>query len=72
MCNERSSRSHSVFILKIEGHNTSTLETCCGVLNLVCVCSDLLKEKFYTNLVEDFFYIILDIDLLLISEMNAG
>ena len=35
LCNERSSRSHSVFILKIEGHNTSTLETCCGVLNLV-------------------------------------
>merc|ERR1740123_145063 len=31
LCNERSSRSHSVFILKIEGHNTSTLETCCGV-----------------------------------------
>jgi kinesin family protein C1 len=35
LCNERSSRSHSVFILKIEGHNTSTLETCSGVLNLV-------------------------------------
>ena len=51
LCNERSSRSHSVFILKIEGHNTSTLETCCGVLNLVRVCSDLfLIKKFCTNL----------------------
>jgi kinesin family protein C1 len=35
LCNERSSRSHSVFILKIDGHNTSSLETCSGVLNLV-------------------------------------
>lgn len=29
-----------MFILKIEGHNTSTLETCCGVLNLVCTIFD--------------------------------
>jgi len=35
MCNERSSRSHSVFMLRIEGHNTATTETCCGTLNLV-------------------------------------
>ena len=35
LCNERSSRSHSVFVLKIEGHNSKTLETCSGVLNLV-------------------------------------
>eukprot|EP00092_Neocalanus_flemingeri_P022723 GFUD01024643.1.p1 GENE.GFUD01024643.1~~GFUD01024643.1.p1 ORF type:complete len:702 (-),score=196.54 GFUD01024643.1:280-2385(-) len=35
LCNERSSRSHSVFMLKIEGYNTATTETCCGTLNLV-------------------------------------
>ena len=35
LANERSSRSHSVFMLKIEGHNTATSETCCGSLNLV-------------------------------------
>ena len=35
LCNERSSRSHSVFMLKIEGLNTKTSETCCGTLNLV-------------------------------------
>ena len=34
-CNERSSRSHSVFILKIAGHNTITSEACTGTLNLV-------------------------------------
>ena len=41
LCNERSSRSHSVFVLKIEGHNTKTLETCSGVLNLVSFLSNL-------------------------------
>ena len=35
LCNERSSRSHSIFMLKIEGTNTKTGETCCGTLNLV-------------------------------------
>lgn len=35
LCNERSSRSHSVFMLRIEGLNTATTETCCGTLNLV-------------------------------------
>jgi kinesin family protein C1 len=35
LCNERSSRSHSVFILKITGENELTGETCSGVLNLV-------------------------------------
>jgi len=34
-CNERSSRSHSVFMLKISGKNKITTETCCGTLNLV-------------------------------------
>ncbi|KAF7897678.1 uncharacterized protein EAF01_008644 [Botrytis porri] len=33
--NERSSRSHSVFILKLVGRNSSTNETCEGTLNLV-------------------------------------
>ncbi|KAL1920084.1 uncharacterized protein VTP21DRAFT_1230 [Calcarisporiella thermophila] len=34
-CNERSSRSHSVFILRLSGRNTITDETCEGVLNLI-------------------------------------
>ncbi|KAF8860440.1 kinesin-domain-containing protein [Acephala macrosclerotiorum] len=33
--NERSSRSHSVFILKLVGHNSTTNETSVGTLNLV-------------------------------------
>ncbi|KAJ9124334.1 hypothetical protein QFC22_001134 [Naganishia vaughanmartiniae] len=35
MMNERSSRSHSVFSLKVRGYNPLTSETCEGVLNLV-------------------------------------
>ncbi|TPX40703.1 hypothetical protein SeLEV6574_g06469 [Synchytrium endobioticum] len=34
-CNERSSRSHSVFILKLTGHNSVTDEASEGVLNLI-------------------------------------
>jgi kinesin family protein C1 len=34
-CNERSSRSHSVFTLRLTGTNTVTDETCYGVLNLI-------------------------------------
>jgi kinesin family protein C1 len=34
-CNERSSRSHSVFTLSINGVNTITEESCKGVLNLI-------------------------------------
>ncbi|XP_033646230.1 carboxy-terminal kinesin 2-like isoform X1 [Asterias rubens] len=34
-CNERSSRSHSVFRLKLTGRNDLTDETCQGTLNLV-------------------------------------
>ncbi|XP_070538068.1 carboxy-terminal kinesin 2-like isoform X2 [Ptychodera flava] len=34
-CNERSSRSHSVFILNLHGRNEMTGEDCEGVLNLV-------------------------------------
>lgn len=33
--NERSSRSHSVFTIKIHGTNSTTGETCDGILNLV-------------------------------------
>ena len=33
--NERSSRSHSVFTLRVAGRNTLTHETCEGSLNLV-------------------------------------
>ncbi|TPX32890.1 hypothetical protein SmJEL517_g04096 [Synchytrium microbalum] len=33
--NERSSRSHSVFILRLVGHNSATEETSEGVLNLI-------------------------------------
>lgn len=35
LCNERSSRSHSVFMLKISGSNSVTTESCTGTLNLV-------------------------------------
>merc|ERR1712142_148303 len=35
LCNERSSRSHSVFLLRIEGFNTATHEKCSSMLNLV-------------------------------------
>ena len=34
-CNERSSRSHSVFSLRLQGYNNSTQETRYGVLNLI-------------------------------------
>jgi len=33
-CNERSSRSHSVFRLSIAGHNSLTEETCTGLYSL--------------------------------------
>lgn len=33
--NERSSRSHSVFMLRLSGHNSVTKEQCSGVLNLI-------------------------------------
>jgi kinesin family member C1 len=35
LMNERSSRSHSVFTLRVSGENTCTGETCQGSLNLV-------------------------------------
>ncbi|KAI8086791.1 kinesin-1 [Halteromyces radiatus] len=35
LLNERSSRSHSVFILRLEGHNATTGEQTSGVLNLI-------------------------------------
>ncbi|XP_067934527.1 carboxy-terminal kinesin 2-like [Watersipora subatra] len=45
-CNVRSSRSHSVFTLKISGVNTVTSETCFGTLNLVDLAgSERLKES---------------------------
>lgn len=44
--NERSSRSHSVFILKLVGHNASTGERCEGTLNLVDLAgSERLKQS---------------------------
>merc|ERR1719471_2196122 len=46
LCNERSSRSHSVFMLRIEGQNSKTLESCCGTLNLVDLAgSERVKES---------------------------
>ena len=47
LANERSSRSHSVFMLKIEGHNSATSESCCGTLNLVRY-----LKKLYLNIVK--------------------
>lgn len=44
--NERSSRSHSVFILKLVGHNEATGERCEGTLNLVDLAgSERLKQS---------------------------
>lgn len=44
--NERSSRSHSVFILKLVGENTATGERCEGTLNLVDLAgSERLKQS---------------------------
>jgi kinesin family member C1 len=44
--NERSSRSHSVFILKLTGENTATGERCEGTLNLVDLAgSERLKQS---------------------------
>ena len=49
-CNERSSRSHSVFILKIQGVNEKTGENCIGALNLVDLAgSERLKESGSTG-----------------------
>lgn len=46
LCNERSSRSHSVFMLKISGTNMNTTESCCGTLNLVDLAgSERVKES---------------------------
>lgn len=45
-CNERSSRSHSVFRLKISGVNKHTQEACIGTLNLVDLAgSERLKDS---------------------------
>ena len=43
--NERSSRSHSVFTLRICGENTMTGETCEGTLNLVDLAGSERLEK---------------------------
>ena len=48
--NERSSRSHCVFILKITGSNSKTGETCIGCLNLVDLAgSERLKSSGSTG-----------------------
>ncbi|XP_076471326.1 carboxy-terminal kinesin 2-like [Babylonia areolata] len=45
-CNERSSRSHSIFMLHLAGHNSITSETCQGTLNLVDLAgSERLKDS---------------------------
>ncbi|XP_041366463.1 carboxy-terminal kinesin 2-like [Gigantopelta aegis] len=45
-CNEHSSRSHSVFQLKLHGTNSITTETCSGILSLVDLAgSERLKES---------------------------
>lgn len=49
-CNERSSRSHSVFMLKIVGKNSITSENCTGTLNLVDLAgSERLKDSGSTG-----------------------
>lgn len=45
-CNERSSRSHSIFMMNLEGSNSITGEVCQGTLNLVDLAgSERLKES---------------------------
>lgn len=45
-CNERSSRSHCVFRMKISGQNEKTMETSTGLLNLIDLAgSERLKES---------------------------
>lgn len=45
-CNERSSRSHSIFRLKITGQNYVTTESCSGLLNFIDLAgSERLKES---------------------------
>ncbi|XP_025086603.1 carboxy-terminal kinesin 2-like isoform X2 [Pomacea canaliculata] len=45
-CNERSSRSHSVFQLNLAGSNSITMESCQGTLNLVDLAgSERLKDS---------------------------
>jgi len=49
-CNERSSRSHSVFILKLTGHNEISNQTTEGILNLIDLAgSERLKESGSTG-----------------------
>jgi len=49
-CNERSSRSHSIFVLKITGKNSVTSESCTGTLNLVDLAgSERLKDSGSTG-----------------------
>ena len=56
LANERSSRSHSVFMLRIEGFNTATSESCCGTLNLVSsnkikfVSSNILNSQHHVQI----------------------
>ncbi|KAI0306050.1 kinesin-domain-containing protein [Multifurca ochricompacta] len=49
LMNERSSRSHSVFTLRIRGTNTHTGQVCEGALNLVDLAADRLKETQNIN-----------------------
>ncbi|KAI0232346.1 Carboxy-terminal kinesin 2 [Lamellibrachia satsuma] len=45
-CNKRSSRSHSVFCMKLSGHNVHTEETSLGLLNLIDLAgSERLKDS---------------------------
>ena len=46
LCDERSSRSHSILMLRITGTNSMTTESCCGTLNLVDLAgSEKIKES---------------------------
>merc|ERR1712130_609476 len=50
-CNERSSRSHSVFQLYLNGHNTETGRSTSGVLNLIDLAgSERLKKSNATGM----------------------
>ena len=73
-CNERSSRSHSVFMLKIVGKNSITSESCTGTLNLVDLAgSERYVVIFFLFLIYIFtFCLILQVEGIWINGSEVG
>ena len=51
-CNERSSRSHSVFMLKIIGNNSVTSESCTGMYQFYCNSCIFISKTRLENLLQ--------------------